>query len=215
MIYPKNNRLIFWVMYHYVKWLVNRHFREIVLNNIEIDNPDSYRDKSVLLISNHYSFWDALILYMVNGRSLKKKMHVMILEESMHEHIFFKYAGAFSVKKGSHDVINSLDYAANLLNDPRNLVLVYPQGKLYSNFVTQVNFEKGVSKIIKQAQGKFQLVFAAAFVQYFRHIKPTATVYLKTETEHYADKTIDRLQAAYQQFYDEKKLEQTEINAEQ
>jgi len=210
MIYPRNNRPIFWVMRQYVNWLLGWHFREIKFNNIEVD-----KNGSILLIANHYSFWDTLILYTVNFRSLKKKMHVMILEETMHTYWSFKYAGAFTVKKGSRDVINSLNYAAELLSDPQNLVLIYPQGKLYSNFVTRIHFEKGIFKIIKQAQGKFQLVFAAAFVQYFRSTKPTATVYLKTETENYADKTIAELQAAYQQFYDEMKLEQTEIDAEQ
>ena len=142
-------------------------------------------------------------------------MHVMILEETMHQFWYFKYGGAFTVKKGSRNVVESLNYAAGLLADPRNMVLIFPQGRLYSNFVTQVNFEKGILRIIKQAQSSFQLVFAAAFVQYLRSMKPTATVYLKTEEANLSDETIDGLQAAYQGFYDEKKLEQTEINAEQ
>lgn len=210
MIYPKNNRLIFCAMHYYVKWLMRRHFREVKHDDIVVD-----KSRSILLIANHYSFWDSLILYTVNTRLFKKHMHVMILEESMHKYWSFKYAGAFSVKKGSRGVIESLDYAAKLLSDPQNLVLIYPQGKLYSNFVTRVNFEKGVMRVIEKAAGKFQLVFAAAFVQYFRSTKPTATVYLKNEDENFARKGIAVLQTAYQQFYEAKKLEQTEIDAEQ
>jgi 1-acyl-sn-glycerol-3-phosphate acyltransferase len=210
MIYPQKNRFILWGMQVYVKWLLAWHFREIKFNDIALD-----KSRSVLLIANHYSFWDALILYTVNNRLLKKNMHVMILEESMHKYPTFKYAGAFSVRKGSREVVRSLDYAAKLLDDSKNLVLIYPQGKLYSNFVTRVNFEKGIMRVIEQAAGNFQLVFAAAFIQYFRSTKPTATVYLKTVAEDFADKTLTALQAAYQQFYDEKKLEQTEIDAEQ
>lgn len=210
MIYPKNNRLIFLTMHYYVKWLMRRHFREVRYDDIAVD-----KHKSILLIANHYSFWDSLILYTVNTRLFNKRLHVMILEESMHKYWPFKYAGAFSVKKGSRNVVESLNYAASLLDDPQNLVLIYPQGKLYSNFVTRVNFEKGVMRIIEKAGGKFQLVFAAAFVQYFRSIKPTATVYLKNENENFAGKDIAALQTAYQQFYETKKLEQTEIDAEQ
>lgn len=210
MIYPKNNRIIFYAMHCYVKWLMHRHFREVKHNDIAVD-----KSRSVLLIANHYSFWDALILYTINTRLFKKRMHIMILEESMHQYWTFKYTGAFSVKKGSRGVIESLNYAAKLLDDPQNLVLIYPQGKLYSNFVTRVNFEKGVMRVIEKARNEFQLVFAAAFVQYFRSTKPTATVYLKNETENFAGKGIAALQAAYQQFYEAKKLEQTEINAEQ
>jgi 1-acyl-sn-glycerol-3-phosphate acyltransferase len=209
MIYPKNNKLIFYVMHFYVKWLAHRHFKEILFNTIETD-----KNRAILLIANHYSFWDGIILHIVNTRLLKKKMHIMVLEESFATQPFFKYAGMFSVRKNSRDVLRSLDYAAGLLNDPQNLVVIYPQGKLYTNFVSHINFEKGVLRIIKQSAANFQLVFAAAFIQYFKHLKPTATVYLKTENVNYAGKTITELQTAYQQHFDASKLLQTEMDIE-
>jgi len=197
-------------MHQYVKWLLGKQFHEILFNTIETDT-----NKSVLLIANHYSFWDTLILYHVNSNLLKKNFHVMILEETSLEQVFLRYAGAFSVDKSSRDMLKSLNYASELLNDPKNLVLIYPQGKLYSNFVNEVHFENGVSRIIKQAQGKFQLIFAAAFIQYFKHKKPTATVYLENMNESFADKSIDELQSAYQQYYSASKKLQTEIDIEQ
>lgn len=139
----------------------------------------------------------------------------MILEETARENVFFKYAGAFSINKKSKDMLASLDYAAKLLDNPQNMVLIFPQGKLYPNFVNDIHFEKGVLRIIKQAQGSFQLVFAAAFVQYFKHKKPTATVYLKAADESFAGKTINELQNAYQQYYNQSKQVQTEIDIEQ
>ena len=138
----------------------------------------------------------------------------MILEETSRREPFVKYAGAFSVSKNTKDILSSIDYAAKLLDDPNNLVLIFPQGQLYPNFTTHIHFEKGVQRIINQAQGKFQLVFAAAFIQYFKHIKPTATVYLKTESVIYAGKSINELQSAFQQHFDASKQLQTEIAIE-
>ncbi len=109
-------------------------------------------------------------------------------------------------------MLESLNYAAELLNQPGNLLLMFPQGKLYSNFVNRVHFEQGLLKIMKKAEGKFQLLFAATFIQYLKHKKPSVTVYLKTEDERYSDKSIDELQSAYQQHYDAGKLQQTEID---
>jgi 1-acyl-sn-glycerol-3-phosphate acyltransferase len=209
MIYPRKNKLLFRILHYYATLVTGRHFHEVLFNTIETD-----KNKSILLIANHYSFWDALILYRVNTRLLHKKMHVMILEESMHRYAMFKYGGMFSVKKNSRDILKSLDYAAKLLDDPANLVLIYPQGRLHSNFVEHIHFEKGVLNIIKAAQAQFQLVFAAAFVQYFKHTKPTATVYLKAETTDFAAKYLTELQSAYQQHYDTSKLLQTEIDIE-
>jgi 1-acyl-sn-glycerol-3-phosphate acyltransferase len=207
MIYPKNNRLMKWIFDTYVKWLVSKIFHEFLFNKVELDNS-----KSVLLVANHFSFWDGLILYVLNDKLLHKKFHVMILEDTAKREGMLRYAGAFSVSKNSRDMLESLNYAAELLNQPGNLLLMFPQGKLYSNFVNRVHFEQGLLKIMKKAEGKFQLLFAATFIQYFKHKKPSVTVYLKTESETYADKPIDVLQSAYQQHYDTSKLQQTEID---
>jgi 1-acyl-sn-glycerol-3-phosphate acyltransferase len=210
MIRPKNNRVIYWFFRRYVKWRVGKQFHRLLFDTVEID-----KNRSILLIANHYSFWDGLVLFCVNDRLFHKKPHVMILEETSRREPFLKYAGAFSVSKNTKDILLSLDYAAKLLDDPNNLVLIFPQGQLYPNFTTHIHFQKGVQRIINHAQGKFQLVFAAAFIQYFKHIKPTATVYLKTESVIYADKSITELQSAYQQHFNASKQLQTEIDAEQ
>lgn len=139
----------------------------------------------------------------------------MVLEETMRKERFLKYGGAFSVGEKPRDVLESINYAAGLLNEPGNVVLMFPQGKLYSNFVEHVHFEKGVLNIIQKTNPDVQLVFAATFVQYFKYKKPTATVYLKQEMVNYADKTINDLQQAYQQHYTASKLLQTEIDIEQ
>jgi 1-acyl-sn-glycerol-3-phosphate acyltransferase len=206
MLYPKNNRLMKWVFDTYVRRLVGKTFHEFLFNRIELDS-----NKSVLLVANHFSFWDGLILYVLNDKLLQKKFHVMILEDTAKREGMLRYAGAFSVSKNSRDMLQSLTYAAEILNEPGNLLLMFPQGKLYSNFVNKVNFEQGLLKVMKKAEGKFQLLFAATFIQYFKHKKPSVTVYLKTEDEGYADRTIDELQSAYQQHYDASKWQQTEI----
>jgi hypothetical protein len=207
MIYPKKNALVLWVFNLYVKrWLVPRHFNKLVFNDIDI-NPN----RSILLVANHFSFWDGLILYCLNEKLFKKKFYVMMLRDTADRISILKYAGAFSVTKNTREMIISLDYAAGLLHDPHNLVLMFPQGKLYSNFVAGIKFQRGIMRIIKKAAGKFDLVFASTFIQYLKHEKPTATVYFKSEHANYADKDIADLQNSYQQHYDACKLQQTEI----
>jgi hypothetical protein len=208
MIYPKQNFFIFSIFRRYVKWIVGWHFCELKFDAIEAD-----KNRSVLLIANHFSFWDALILFCVNDVLFRKKFHVMILESTSKRERFLKYGGAFSVNKSSRDLVQSLDYAAELLKDPGNLVLMFPQGKLYSNFVEHIHFEKGVQRIIDRSPASdFQLMFAATFVQYFKHKKPTATVYLKGISGNFADISPGELQSAYQQHYDASKRLQTEID---
>jgi 1-acyl-sn-glycerol-3-phosphate acyltransferase len=205
VIHPKSHPVISNIFRMYAGWITRRYFHELNFNEISIDP-----NKPVLLIANHFSSWDGLVLYDVNRTLFKKKFHVMLLEGTAKKIPILKYAGAFSVNKETKDIISSLNFAAGLLADPGNLVLMFPQGKLYSNLVNEVRFEKGILKIMEKAGGNFQLIFAATFIENFQHKKPTATVYLKAVNDNnFAD--IDALQQAYQQHYTGARLQQTQI----
>ena len=206
MLYPKKNPIAKWIFKAYVKWLVSKEFHQFIFNTIEVRE-----DKSVLLIANHFSFWDGLILYCLNDKLLKKKFHVMILHDTAKRIGALRFGGAFSVNKGSRDILKSLDYAAYLLSNPNNLVLMFPQGRLYPNFVSQINFEKGITKLIEKCRNNCQIIFAATFIQYFEHRKPSVTIYLMREDDINFNKSIDTLQSKYQAHYDKSKQQQTEI----
>jgi 1-acyl-sn-glycerol-3-phosphate acyltransferase len=204
MIYPKNNKPIRWFFHHYIRLIIKGNFQAFNYDQIEVD-----QNKSVLLLANHFGWWDGFLLYWLNHLLLKKKFHIMILEDTVRKVFFLKYMGAFSVVKNSRSMMESLAYAGELLHDPQNLVLVFPQARLYSNFVDDVHFERGLLKIIKQAAGKFQYVFAATFIEYFQHKKPTVNVYLQGSAQD--ANTIDELKNIYQQHYQSSKLLQTKI----
>src|SRR6478735_3118551 len=155
MIYPQKNVLITWFFHNYILRIVKGNFHEVKFNAIEVD-----KNRSVLLLANHFSWWDGFLMYYINHLVLKKRFHVMVIEETVKEVSFFKYVGAFSVNKNSRDMLASLNYAAELLNDPENMVLIFPQGKLYSNFINEIIYEKGLSRIIEKAYGQFQTVLA-------------------------------------------------------
>ncbi len=204
MIYPKKNIIFKTIFNAYVRWLTARHFHQISYNDTNTDH-----DKSVLLLANHFSGWDTFVLYHINRKLFKKSFHAMILERTMLKQPMLKYAGGFSVNKSSRDLVLSLDFAAQLLHEPGNLVLIYPQGKLYSNMVNDVVFEQGIIHIVKKAAGKFNLIFAATFIENFENFKPVANVHLKTEQQQFTD--IEQLQQAYQQHYTKARQQQTQI----
>lgn len=205
MIYPKKNGVMRWMLKSYVYFILKRHFYRIDFNNIEVE-----QGKSILLVANHFSIWDGLVLYWVARQFSTKKFHVMLFEETAKKEPMLKYGGAFSVSKGSKDMMQSLDYAGQLLADPANLVLIFPQGKLYSNFVNEVHFEKGVIKIMQQAGDKFQLIYAATFIEHLQHKKPTANIYLNNPAN-CTFENIEALNNSYQQHYDTSRQQQTKI----
>lgn len=204
MIKPKTHFLITGFFNLYIDWILKRHFQRIEFNKIAFNN-----NESILLLSNHFSWWDGFLLYHVNKTHFKKKFYIMVLDETMQKLSFLKYLGAFSVAKNSRQMIETLDYAAALLNDPDNMVVIFPQGKLYSNFVDDIKFEKGLFNIMNKATSKFQYVFAATFMENFNHKRAGVRMYLKSGTTVGLD--VNNMQIAYQRHYHEAKKHQTTI----
>lgn len=206
MVYPQKNRFINWFFHNYILRIVKRSFQSVSANPIAIDT-----NKSVLLLANHFSWWDGFLMYYINHRFLKKRFHVMVIEETLQNVGFFKYMGAFSVNKGSREILTSLDYAADLLKDPKNMVLIFPQGKLHSNFVDEVKFEKGLSRIVEKAAGAYQTLLSVTFVENFQYKKPAACVYLKAIAQQNDGDNVVNLQQAYQHHYNDALRQQTQI----
>ena len=102
MIRNQKNFLVYGILHVYTQWLIRRAFHEFSFNAIEIDP-----DRSVLLVANHFSFWDALIMYKLNRAALKKKFHVMVREDTTKSMHHLKYGGAFSVNKKSRDMLEN------------------------------------------------------------------------------------------------------------
>ncbi len=205
MIINKSNWLIFNYFSWYISNSVRKHYHHIKYDKIEFDP-----ERSVLLIANHYSWWDGFLFFHLNKLFFKKKFHVMVLEETIIKHGFLKYVGSFSVSKGSKSILETLKYAGSLLDDPQNLLLIFPQGKLYSNFIDKIDFEKGLERLVRYSQQKFNYIFAASFTEDFTAPKPTAFIYLKS-----ADATkfanLAAVSLAYQQHYQHSKMVQTAI----
>lgn len=203
MVYPGNSKLIRWLFGHYISYSLKRNFQQINFNEIAVD-----RTRATLLLANHYSWWDGFIFYHLNNVLFKKRAHVLVLDTTLKRWPFMKHFGAFSIKPQSKEMLASLSYAAGLLNNPDNLLLIFPQGKLYSNFTDEIRFEKGISRIAAQSSGKFQYIMAASFMEYFDHKKPSVNVYLKSVPVNEGD--MAAISQTYNRHYQESKQIQTQ-----
>ncbi len=202
MIKPKRNFFISRFFKSYIRFIIGNNFHAFNFNKIEVS-----ANRSVLLLPNHFSWWDGFWMYHLNNLLFKKKFHVMILEATGKKFSFLKYLGAYTVQKGSKDIITSLNYTSELLADPANLVLIFPQGTLYSNFTDHIVFQGGLAKVIKQAAGKFQTVFAATFIENMQYKKPTVSINLTlADRDH---KTVDEMQQDFEAYYRSAKLAQS------
>ena len=180
----------------YSGWIIHRHF-----GRVELTGKFTDRNLPVLLIANHFSWWDGFFALYVNGNIFRRKFHFMMLEEQLRKFRYLNLTGGFSVRKGSRSAVESINYTAELLGDQNNIVLLFPQGKIESAYIGSIQFESGIERILGKVKTPVQIVFMANLTDYFSERKPGLFMYL----EEYKDLSQDASSIgwAYNRFYRE------------
>lgn len=174
MITSNRHQLFYKLFLPFMRWRMLRSFRALTLcNQIEL-KPNH----SVLLLCNHFSWWDGFLAAYLGHFIFHKKMFTMMQEDHLQQRMWLRRLGSFSISRTSRDMLTSMQYAALQLSNPESAVTVFPQGSLESNHSNEIRIEKGISYLIKNIKGNCQIVYSAVFVDYFESFKPTAYYHL-------------------------------------
>lgn len=162
-------------LYHLIesRWILPRKFRKVQVHGVAL--KPGY---SILLLQNHISWWDGFWGSYLCYEHFHKQYHVMVQEDQLKKFPFFRYKGAFSVKKNSREVLESLSFGAGLLDNPQNMVLMFPQGRLQSMHVQDIEFENGVFRMMKEIKGPCQVIYCASVIEYLESFKPSVHLHL-------------------------------------
>ena len=200
MIKASHNKWYELFFHRYINVILKRHFHEINFNPFNIE-----KHKSTLILANHISWWDGFFMLNVNLRYIHKKIHVMMLEEELSRRKFLSKIGAYSIKKKTRGVIESIKYTKELLEDPDNLVVVYPQGEITSLYQHDISFQKGIFSMFKNNDFTnnavhYQLIMAATMIDFASNPKPTVMINLK-EYDMSKSLNAEEIEKKYQAFY--------------
>jgi len=189
-----------------VVWYMLRHFKKLTFIGKIV--PD--RAKATLVLMNHFSFNDGAVLHYYTRKILQKKFKVMVVEAQLKAFGILRYVGCFSVNKKSRMVLESLNYAADLLKDPQNMLGIFPQGEVFSMHLNRIHFESGLGKILKKSKDvPFQTVFGVVLLDYLDGFKPHARVYLE---EYSGERDLLEMERAYNDFYRRCKVKQQHLH---
>lgn len=202
MIKANYNPLSLWFYSSYFRVLQKIFFRKISVINESIF-PEG---QSVLLLQNHFSLYDGYWSMYLCHKVLKRRFHVMMLEEQMGKRMFLTRCGVFSVRKNSRDLIESLNYAGELLQNPRNVVTIYPSGEIISHHLQNFTFQKGFSRLTND-QINCSIALAVVLIDHFSLARPEIRIYLQNYSGERAAKAIEN---AYHLFYQSCISKQTE-----
>lgn len=173
MILQKRSDIAQYLFRKYVYYRMRKDFNVMRFNTIDIKPGHS-----VLLLCNHFSWWDGFWSDWIATKVMHHKFHIMMQHDHIEQRTWLRFMGGFSINRHSKDVVISLNYTAQLLNDPANMVTVFPQGELVSNHATEINIERGIAHIIKKIKGDCQIIYYSAFIDYFESFKPSVYFHL-------------------------------------
>lgn len=195
MIKPRYSVPVLQFFHWYIPYVLRSDFQKV-----EIHGTGAHFPKSILTISNHFSWWDAFILFYLNDKVFKKQFNVMMLEEQLKRFWLFNYGGVYSIKKKSRDIIESLNFTCRLLEDDGNMVQLFPQGMIQSQHLQSLHFEKGLEYVLKNATADYQVIFTVALTDYFSNRKPSLHIFYEAFNR---EKTTDLvlLEQSYNSFY--------------
>jgi 1-acyl-sn-glycerol-3-phosphate acyltransferase len=113
----------------------------------------SAAESSVMVVSNHTSWWDPLVALHVSTHLLEKAGHAMMDAKNLRRLPFFAMVGGFGVDLTSRaDGAVVIDYAARLFDEPKNLVWVFPQGAERPSSERPLGFRRGSGEIARIVQ---------------------------------------------------------------
>lgn len=173
MIPARRNKVMSNMFARYMRYRMNKAFNRIVITPFE-PKPGH----SVLLLCNHFSWWDGFFGNYLAYWTMKRYLYIMMQHDHLEKRMLFNLFGGFSIERGNREMLKSLWYAADLLNDPENLVVVFPQGELISNHTPHISVEKGIERLVKHIKGPCQIVYCATLIDYFESLKPSAFIHL-------------------------------------
>ena len=131
----------------------------------------------------------------------------MMLRDQLEKRMFLNKAGAYSIEKSSRSILESLEYSAELLSSPENMVMMFPQGHFESLYGRDFQFAPGIGRILEQCTHTPQIVFNINLIDYFS--KPAPTLFIRTRT-YQGEPSLMKIKEAFNQFHMESIRKQDE-----
>ncbi|WP_304063329.1 lysophospholipid acyltransferase family protein [Pedobacter glucosidilyticus] len=166
-------RPIFMASFRLLRWCMRKLFNKLVIHDVKLQNQSSY-----LLMCNHTGFWDGFWAFYLCYCAIYPKqkingLYFMSLKKQLQKNPWMKYFGSFSIVPHSRTYVESLSYAAEILSKPGNILLMYPQGNLESQYVRHIAIKDGICTLLPMVKGKCQLLWSSNLTEYFESLKPS------------------------------------------
>lgn len=175
MIPARKSRLFAWWFARDARARIERAFSAIRARGLG-ELARALEEGPVLVVSNHTSWWDPMVLVHLCTNVLGADAYAMMKAENLERLPFFAKVGAFGVRvEDPADGAAAIRYAAKLLDRPGRLVWIFPQGREVPITRRPLGFQPGAAQIARVAR-KARVIVAA--VRYEHGARPEPELWL-------------------------------------
>lgn len=158
----------------YVPRLLKSNFQNFCSTNEFPQVPDN---EGLIITPNHFSWWDGFFIDYTVKRFSDRKIFLLMLEEQLKRYWFFQKVGAFSINpQNPKSIKTTFKYISEVLSDPKNVLLFYPQGEIEDYVKRPLKVKEGLKTILNLTQAKVNILPAAFKIKYGNTKKPDLLV---------------------------------------
>jgi 1-acyl-sn-glycerol-3-phosphate acyltransferase len=170
----KEHPFYLWFFYHITRLLFALRFHRVIIHN----EYEPRRADCSIFYCNHNYWWDPLIPHYLNTRFFKQKARGMMDLRQVLKHSFFPKIGVFSVDlEHQRNVITSLRYAVDHLENPNASLYLFPEGTIVPVDSKPMNFKPGLAWIQKRSP-KADVIPIAIYIDYSKASKPNLHIHI-------------------------------------
>lgn len=169
MIPAAKGGLAGWLVDTYVDWKFRASFRGLWVRG-SLEGGEAGR----LAYANHSSWWDGFVLHQL-GRAAGWDTYCVMEEKNLARYRFLSRIGAFSLRRGeAASSLETVRYARTLLQRPRAVVCIFPEGELRPYGTRALRLERGVELLARVA--RVPCVPLCIRYAFFEHERPDVLV---------------------------------------
>lgn len=153
----------------YIKRLFKKHFNNFYL----VNGPPDISGKKLIITPNHFSWWDGFFIDFVNEKIIKRKLHILMLENQLRRYWFFRKLGAYGFDpENAKSTIETVNYTKEILADKNNFSVIYPQGEIFPYDQKPLSIKEGLKYFIKDSESDLSILSAAFKIQHEDEMLP-------------------------------------------
>ena len=162
--FPKvSGPLLRWFAWYSRRYL-RRHFHSLRVSLKGL--PPETRDLPLVIYANHASWWDALLWLVLKEQYFPGRTAFAPIDAAMlARYKFFQRLGFFGLEQHSRrGAVQFLRTAEAILQSPRSLLALTPQGRFVDVRERPIRFESGLGHLATRVQAALFVPFAAEYV---------------------------------------------------